>query len=327
MMDAIARNELMVSPRAQFHNPSCYGRQDNTIRLEELQALSRRVKEILRQCTAKLAYSRSGLEDLFTKRQGFAQHLREAEDDFQRMGYDWRNIEDDLRSVRETLLAGGELSPRDRSRLLEMMGVSTNAPLDSGIAERARDGKFSPCSEDVSTEIPSTLTTDGVSKRKGFLKPELTEEASSTTVGAILAAAGRNSEADAIVEASKFVVDDARRSRMNEGVDAPGRGGSNVAKKIEDQFRGSVSNAPPHRFGHQRSSQIDSGVHHECHLEQDHLPPVPPVGASVAGLDEELPQSHHYHRPERRHGTLPTNPHDHRLSTPQQRRDRGHTFS
>lgn len=280
-----------ISPLGgQFHNHAMYGAQEEPIRLEEVESLSRRVKWILHQYTTKLAYSRAGMDERFSKRQGFDNDLREVRDGFQKLEYDLHNIEDDLKGVRETLLAGGDRSPRDRKRLLETIGdvretllargdlspserkrlleaigVNPHDASDTETFERARIGRLSPRSQGASTENQSIATVEVVT---GVQTPDPQEDADSTIMGAILSAAGRNSGADAIVEASKLVVDESRRSE-------------------------------------QRGGQRHHGLHHTHHLEQDHLPRVPPDGTKLfvlfdEDLDENPCQSHDVYSEARR---------------------------
>merc|ERR1712224_1177432 len=91
------------------------------------------------------------------------------------MGLDWRNIEDELKAVRETLLRDGKLSPRARAKLIADAMVHDPGAKDVAHSPRtsprtgnmwqnsagARGVKNSPRSDDASTELLSTTATDG----------------------------------------------------------------------------------------------------------------------------------------------------------------------
>jgi len=114
----------------QFHTPpvmSPVAPEEGVVQLTEVEDLARRVQEVLRHCNDKLNTSRAGLQDLTYQRSGFAQHLREAEQDFFKMGLDWQSIEDELKHVRETLIKEANLSERDQARLLDSLAVESTA--------------------------------------------------------------------------------------------------------------------------------------------------------------------------------------------------------
>jgi len=204
--------------------------------LDDVEALSLRVKEVLRKCTAKLDNSRTGIEDLATQRDGFALHLLEAEEDFGRMSHDWRSIEDELKHVREMMITSGNLSPRARSKLLDSMvhdpyarGANGEALLKDvraghGVTSpggyRSLKSGFghSPPSEDVSTEVVSTAaaTLESWSQEHSgaHLQAPPLEQVQHNTIAAILSAAAGASHADDILEASRAGV---RSSRPDMG--------------------------------------------------------------------------------------------------------------
>lgn len=199
--------------------------EQGVVGLDDVEALSLRVKEVLRKCTAKLNNSRAGIQDLATKRDGFALHLREAEEDFGRMSHDWRSIEDELKHVREMMISSGNLSPRARSKLLDSMvrdpyargangeallkdvraGHSATSP--GGYRSLKSGFGHSPPSEDVSTEVVSTAaaTLESWSQEhsRAYLQAPPPEQVQTNTIAAILSAAGRASHADDILEASR----------------------------------------------------------------------------------------------------------------------------
>lgn len=198
--------------------------EQGVVGLDDVEALSLRVKEVLRQCTAKLDNSRAGIQDLATQRDGFALHLREAEEDFGRMSHDWRSIEDELKHVREMMIASGNLSPRARSKLLDSMvrdpyarGANGEALIKDVRGHRSLKSGFghSPPSEDVSTEVVSTAaaTLESWSQEhsranlqehsRANLQTPALEQVQHNTIAAILSAAGRASHADDILEASR----------------------------------------------------------------------------------------------------------------------------
>lgn len=87
------------------------------VRPEDVDALSRRVNAVLRQCTSRLAQSRDGVRGLSSERDQLAVNLREAEDNFGRMGENWRELKDELEAVRGALISGGAVSKGIRDEL------------------------------------------------------------------------------------------------------------------------------------------------------------------------------------------------------------------
>jgi len=87
------------------------------VRPEDVDALSRRVNAVLRQCTSRLSQSRDGVRGLSSERDQLAVNLREAEDNFGRMGENWRELKDELEAVRGALISGGAVSKGIRDEL------------------------------------------------------------------------------------------------------------------------------------------------------------------------------------------------------------------
>jgi len=80
------------------------------VRPEDIDALSRRVNALLRQCTSRLAQSCAGTQGSSSEQERLAVDLREAEDNFGRMGENWRELKDELEAVRSALISGKTVS-------------------------------------------------------------------------------------------------------------------------------------------------------------------------------------------------------------------------
>jgi len=304
--------------------------EEEVIQMEEVEALSRRVKKVLQSCNAKLTNSRAGLQELTSQRNGFAQHLLEAEEDFSRMGHDWRNIEDELKLVRETLLKDVNLSPRARSKLLDSMVAGRNGAAAAKV--------HSPRSEDLSTAMVSTAATERAVVSASVFVPE---EVMGTSIAAILQAAGRSSQTDAILEASRSVnaPDSSRdnRSLTERSTPAMGSTPSGLDRTIDpsiDEVKSRCSaleqqmarlslRAEPlmgtspelQRSGRQRArtwaaqpDYMDQHAHgRDAAGHEVLLPAAPTEGSPVIGdalVEDLLPRGHHRDRKLSYDGTL-----------------------
>lgn len=190
-------------------SPSAYG--EEVVQVEEVEALSRRVREVLRQCNDKLVDSRSGMEEMSVHRNGFALHLREAEEDFQRMGYDWHNIENELKQVRATLLKDANfahVSPRSRSKILDAM-LHDKASRDLTLAHI----------HDVGNNITEELAQEELRELREEASEEYTDP---STLAAILSAAKRSSKTEEILNASRSIAESSMGNRSPRDRSSPG---------------------------------------------------------------------------------------------------------
>lgn len=202
--------------------------EEDVLTFEEVEALSLRVKQVLQHCTAKLKASPGGDHD---SRNVFAQRLTEAEDGFQRMGHDFRSMEEELKHVRATLLAGGNLSPHARSKLMEAMERENRAG-DGHANGRISRGQGSIAAR---AHTPRSDNLDGSVTRGSRAHPAHTPSdrgseiwtggdasaGDSSALVAILAAAGRSSQTDAILEASGRAIAGGMFSQSTLGATAP----------------------------------------------------------------------------------------------------------
>jgi len=280
--------------------------EEQVVQVQEVEALSRRVKEVLRQCNEKLVGSRSGIDELASKRHGLAIHLREAEEDFMRMGYDWHNIEKELKAVRQTLTKDARfahITPRSRDKMLDAMIHTKEGSLP-------HDGKHTPRSDDVSTEIVSTTPTERRNLREGGEHGEWTpvpEEASDpSSIAAILsAAAGRSSNHEDVLAASRAAAEAStgRSDRSTPGASSSPHGYERTVEPSRDRAT---------TWAHARSQSPGDDE------DEDFSPPAPKYeGAAIIGdALQEIQRSTSspggyldaepaLQRPARKHRTLP----------------------
>lgn len=204
--DLASRDQIFPGQLAGGQRPlvSPYsGHQEEPIPLGEVEALSRRVQEVLRRCNMKLDSSRLGLEDLSEKRHGFVGNLLEAERDFTRMGDHWGIVEDELKLLRRTIQQRGNLSPRAQAKLAQAMA---NGDAYEGLqhGHGAQEVGDSPRSED-GTDRVGPMNLDWLHERREghhvggeHIHAPLAEEGSDE-LRAILDAARRSSESPAAI--------------------------------------------------------------------------------------------------------------------------------